>query len=192
LRLIALNKKLIKIQSEHLNIIISIPFLKMHRARLNKEYKDIIYALEKSQNKETKETIVAVKLVNDSLYHWDVLMRGPDKSPFEGGIYKLDVKFPNDYPFHPPTITFQTKVYHPNINDIGHICLDILKDQWSAAFTLDKVMLSISSLLTDPNPRDPLAADVARVYKEDREKYDKTVREYVKLYCQDLSTVKSK
>jgi ubiquitin-conjugating enzyme E2 D/E len=87
---------------------------------------------------------------------------GPEDSPYSGGVFFLNIYFPTDYPFKPPKITFATRIYHPNINSNGGICLDILKDQWSPALTISKgifliiVLLSISSLLTDPNPDDPL------------------------------------
>lgn len=76
----------------------------------------------------------------------------PGFSPYSGGVFFLNIHFPSDYPFKPPKVNFTTKIYHPNINSQGAICLDILKDQWSPALTISKVLLSISSLLTDPNP----------------------------------------
>lgn len=90
---------------------------------------------------------------------------------------------PTDYPFKPPKVAFQTKVYHPNVNSQGSICLDILKDQWSPALTISKVLLSISSLLTDANPDDPLVPEIAHIYKSDRARYEDTAREWTRKYA---------
>lgn len=113
-----------------------------------------------------------------NLYVWRATIVGPDGSPYAGGIFFLDIQFPTDYPFKPPRIQFVTKVYHPNINTQGGICLDILKDQWSPALSITKVLLSISSLLTDANPRDPLVPEIARLYETDRPAFDRTAREW--------------
>ena len=118
-----------------------------------------------------------------NITEWAGVIIGPDDSPYAGGIYKLNINFPPDYPFKPPKIEFVTKIYHPNINSRGSICLDILKSQWSPALTISKVLLSISSLLMDPNPDDPLEAEIAQIYKNDREKYNETVKKWVKKYA---------
>ena len=120
---------------------------------------------------------------DDDLYHWSATIMGPHKSPYEGGVFFLNIDFPKEYPFKPPKVTFKTKVYHCNINSNGGICLDILKDNWSPALTISKVLLSICSLLTDPNPADPLEARIAQEYMKDREKHDQTAKEWTLKYA---------
>ncbi|XP_075361548.1 ubiquitin-conjugating enzyme E2 D1 isoform X1 [Mycteria americana] len=107
--------------------------------------------------------------VGDDLFHWQATIMGPPDSAYQGGVFFLTVHFPTDYPFKPPKIAFTTKIYHPNINSNGSICLDILRSQWSPALTVSKVLLSICSLLCDPNPDDPLVPDIAQIYKSDKE-----------------------
>lgn len=113
---------------------------------------------------------------------------GPDDSPYAGGVFFLNIHFPTDYPFKPPKCNFTTRIYHPNINSNGSICLDILKDQWSPALTISKVLLSISSLLTDANPDDPLVPEIAHIYKTDRPKYEATAREWTRKYAMWVAT----
>lgn len=121
--------------------------------------------------------------VGDDVYHWQASIMGPPDSPYAGGVFFLSIHFPTDYPFKPPKISFTTKIYHPNINSNGNICLDILKDQWSPALTISKVLLSICSLLTDANPDDPLVPEIAHLYKTDRAKYEATAKEWTKKYA---------
>lgn len=122
--------------------------------------------------------------IGDDLFFWQATIMGPGDSPYENGVYFLNIKFPPDYPFKPPKIMFTTKIYHPNINTSGAICLDILKDQWSPALTISKVLLSISSLLTDPNADDPLVPEIAHVYKTDKTKYHQTAKAWTQKYAQ--------
>jgi len=116
--------------------------------------------------------------IRDDLFHWNASIMGPEDSPFSGGVFFMDIHFPADYPFKPPKVQFTTKVYHPNINKNGSICLDILKDQWSPALTISRVLLSISSLLTDPNPDDPLVPEIAHQFKNNRAAYESTARDW--------------
>lgn len=114
--------------------------------------------------------------VGEDIFKWEGVIIGPDDSPYAGGVFKLHIQFPTDYPFKPPHCQFVTKIYHPNINAAGLICLDILKQQWSPALTIMKVLLSITSLLTDPNPDDPFMPDIARLYKLNKAQYEHEAR----------------
>lgn len=119
----------------------------------------------------------------DDMFHWKATIFGPTDSPYQGGMFELDIRFPNDYPFKPPSIKFITRIYHPNISQSGSICLDILKTNWSPVLTISKVLLSICSLLTDPNPDDPLVSQIAHLYRNDIERYNLTAREYTQRYA---------
>lgn len=119
----------------------------------------------------------------EDLFKWEGVIMGPSDSPYQGGIFNLSIQFPTDYPFKPPHVQFLTKIYHPNINPAGLICLDILKNQWSPALTISKVLLSITSLLTDPNPDDPFVPEIATIYKTDRSRYEMEARAFTQRYA---------
>mgnify|MGYP001433142928 CR=1 FL=1 len=123
--------------------------------------------------------------IGDDIFRWRATILGPEGSPYEGGIFKLKIDFPADYPFKAPRIVFITKIYHCNINSSGGICLDILKDQWSPALTIGKVLLSICSLMNDPNPDDPLVLDIANLFKTDRKEHDYKAKIYTMEYAND-------
>jgi ubiquitin-conjugating enzyme E2 D/E len=121
--------------------------------------------------------------VGDNLFQWCATIMGPSDSPYEGGLFHLNIHFPADYPFKPPKVNFTTKIYHCNINANGGICLDILKDAWSPALTTSKVLLSICSLLTDPNPDDPLVPEIAKLYRENRIEHDRIAKDITRQYA---------
>eukprot|EP00210_Caulerpa_lentillifera_P007579 g7239.t1 len=121
--------------------------------------------------------------VGDDLFNWQATIMGPADSPYAGGVFFVSITFPPDYPFKPPKVMFKTRVYHPNVNSQGSICLDILKEQWSPALTISKVLLSVCSLLTDPNPDDPLVPEIAHIHKTDRSRYEATAREWTQKYA---------
>uniref|UniRef100_A0A7N2R3E1 UBC core domain-containing protein n=1 Tax=Quercus lobata TaxID=97700 RepID=A0A7N2R3E1_QUELO len=167
----------------------------MASKRILKELKDL---------QKDPPTSCSAGPVAEDMFHWQATIMGPTDSPYAGGVFLVTIHFPPDYPFKPPKavddqalerafssyddileskVAFRTKVFHPNINSNGSICLDILKEQWSPALTISKVLLSICSLLTDPNPDDPLVPEIAHMYKTDRAKYETTARSWTQKYA---------
>ncbi|TVY23554.1 Ubiquitin-conjugating enzyme E2 [Lachnellula hyalina] len=164
-------------------------------------------ALPKRIIKETerlaKEPVPGISAVphEDNLRYFDVSIHGPQTSPYEGrdgtvkhthvhlsnvhvgGIFKLELFLPDDYPMTPPKIRFLTKIYHPNIDKLGRICLDVLKSNWSPALQIRTILLSIQALLGAPNPDDPLAPDVAKRWKEDQEGAIATAKEWTRTHA---------
>merc|ERR1719473_1348232 len=101
----------------------------------------------------------------DNLRYFNVIIAGPQESPYQGGIFQLELFLPADYPMVPPKVRFLTRIYHPNIDKLGRICLDILKDKWSPALQIRTVLLSIQALMSAPNPDDPLNNEAAEQWK---------------------------
>ncbi|XP_072102480.1 ubiquitin-conjugating enzyme E2 N-like isoform X1 [Mobula birostris] len=115
--------------------------------------------------------------------YFHVEIAGPQDSPFEGGNFKLELFLPEEYPMAAPKVRFVTKIYHPNVDKLGRICLDILKDKWSPALQIRTVLLSIQALLSAPNPDDPLANDVAEQWKNSESQAIEIARTWTKLYA---------
>ncbi|KAJ3751698.1 ubiquitin-conjugating enzyme/RWD-like protein [Lentinula raphanica] len=132
-----------------------------------------------------KEDLGAMTLApsDDNLFLWKGQIPGPSGSVYEGGVFDLEVTLASDYPFTAPRVVFKTRIYHMNISERGDICIDILKHNWSPALSLFKVLLSLSSLLTDPNPRDPLVGVIANQYTVNRQLHDSTARQWTQLYA---------
>ena len=116
--------------------------------------------------------------------YFNVVISGPRDSAYEGnrqcllfvvaadkddadGVYKLELFLPEEYPMCPPKVRFMTKIYHPNVDRLGRICLDILKDKWSPALQIRTVLISIQALMSAPNPDDPLNNEAADHWKRD-------------------------
>ncbi|KAF8641996.1 hypothetical protein HU200_014207 [Digitaria exilis] len=115
--------------------------------------------------------------------YFNVMILGPSQSPYEGGVFKLELFLPEEYPMAPPKVRFLTKIYHPNIDKLGRICLDILKDKWSPALQIRTVLLSIQALLSAPNPDDPLADNVAKHWKSNETEAVETAKEWTRVYA---------
>uniref|UniRef100_A0A7S2MI25 UBC core domain-containing protein n=1 Tax=Zooxanthella nutricula TaxID=1333877 RepID=A0A7S2MI25_9DINO len=143
-----------------------------------------------------EDSIVSAQPIDDSnLWQWEGKLKGPDGSPYAGGVFKVSIRFPGEYPMKPPKVEFLTRVWHPNIADVakvwspmspkpGEICLDILKDgDWSPVQTIYSVLTSLVSLLAEPNSDDPLNAAAGHQALEDPEKFKKTAVQYTKDYA---------
>ena len=129
---------------------------------------------------------MSVTKVNGETRHWKGTIKGPPDSVYETGIFQIDIKIPEKYPYVPPKMQFDTKIWHPNISSqTGAICLDILKDEWSPALTIRTAMLSIQVLLCAAEPDSPQDAVVASQYKQDRKEFDKKAGEWTKLYANE-------
>lgn len=114
---------------------------------------------------------------------------GSSGTPYEGGVFLIDINIPTQYPFVPPKMSFITKIWHPNISSqTGAICLDILKDQWSPALTIKTALLSLQALLCSPEPDDPQDAEVAKMYKNNYPTFEQTAKFWTDTYAQEQTT----
>ncbi|CAG8524600.1 23237_t:CDS:2 [Cetraspora pellucida] len=152
-------------------------FLKTYKMAQSRIYKEL-YNL-----KRDPIEFCSAGPIGDDPFLWQGIIMGPPDTPYFGGVFFLMIRFPTNYPIGPPNITFTTKVYHPNINDNGFICLNILSKEWSPALTIDKVLLSICAFLSSPDVDDPLVPEIAEVYKTSKAFYEETVQEWTRAYA---------
>ncbi|KAI6649694.1 Ubiquitin-conjugating enzyme E2 D4-like isoform X1 [Oopsacas minuta] len=141
----------------------------MSLSRLKKELKEI--------KENPVEPVTAEPRGDEDLYNWVGTIKGPKDTPYEGGVFYLDIKFCLFYPFRPPKVRFITPIYHPHINSSGQLSIQFLESDWSPAYTIIKVLIHIWSLLPNPNPDDPLVPEIAHLYKEDIQLYNKNAKE---------------
>ena len=123
---------------------------------------------------------------DDCITHWEASIDGPHETPYSGGLFKIDIAFPMEYPFSPPRVTFRTTIFHPNVSSTGAICLDLLKvgsGSWSPVITAPDLLRSIQSLLSDPNPDDPLNVEAADLYVHHRTEFNKRAVRYTSNYA---------
>ena len=123
-----------------------------------------------------------------NIYHWDVTLDGPKDTPYEGGIFKLSVDIPEDYPFKPPKILFITQIYHPNISTEGKICLSVLSNSWSPAVTIILALKSIITLLQDIINNtieydNVINSEATEVYNRDKNLFMSNAAECTKKYA---------
>ncbi|KAG8348174.1 putative Ubiquitin conjugating enzyme [Trypanosoma vivax] len=101
---------------------------------------------------------------NDNLFTWLCTLQGASNTVYEGLEFQLSITFPPGYPYDAPNVRFITPCFHPNVDSRGTICLDILKEKWSAVYTVLKILLSIQMLLGDPNNNSPLNQRAANLW----------------------------
>ncbi len=120
------------------------------------------------QNLERSKADPDIYLIPDSenILKWTALLRGPAETPYEGGIFQLNIDCGQDYPLAPPSIQFATKVFHPNVHfRTGDVCLDILKKEWSPAWGIQAACRAILALLSDPDADSPLNCDAGNMIR---------------------------
>lgn len=144
---------------------------KAHR-KLMKELEKMRAAL-----RDDPTIAIAAQPVNDTdIMVWHAVIEGPQGTEFEGGWFPLSITFPARYPHRPPTVKFTRPVYHPNVYANGNICLDILSEKWSPVYQVTTVLMSIRSLLDEPNIASPANCDASNDYKTDRAQYRRNIR----------------
>ncbi|GAQ36695.1 ubiquitin conjugating enzyme [Aspergillus niger] len=130
---------------------------------------------------------IVVKLADESnLYTWNVYMDGPEKSPYQNGKFLLNLSLPNEYPFKPPTVSFKTKIYHPNVtnDDKGSMCLGMLRaDEWKPSSKILAVLQFARQLLAEPMPDDAVEGRIAEQFKNDHSRYEEVAKEWTRKYA---------
>lgn len=139
--------------------------------RIAKEVADI--------EKDQQSNISVWPINENDLMHLKGAFQGPPDTPYEGGKYTIDIKIPSDYPFRPPLMKFDTKIWHPNVSSVtGAICLDTLGNAWSPVLTIKSALISLQSLLSTPEPKDPQDAEVAGMLLKHPEQFRHTARDW--------------
>nr|VDD07575.1 unnamed protein product [Brassica rapa] len=116
---------------------------------------------------------------DNNIMLWNAVIFGPDDSPWDGGTFKLSLQFSEDYPNKPPRVRFVSRMFHPNIYLDGRICLDILQNQWTPVYDCAAILISIQSLLCDPNTNSYVNSEAALMYSENKREYNRRVRDAV-------------
>lgn len=129
------------------------------------------------------DKMFVIKMVGDNIYNWKAIIYGPEDTFYAGYKFIVDIILPLDYPNSPITVKFITPIQHLNINSTGDICLDTLKTKWTPTCNVTLILISIISLLGDPNPTDPLNSELAELYRTNQNKYVDTIKKACELYA---------
>ncbi|KAK0264959.1 ubiquitin conjugating enzyme Ubc7/UbcP3 [Friedmanniomyces endolithicus] len=149
--------------------------------RLFQEYKHL--------TTDPPDGITAGPVNEDDLFVWEAMILGPEGTPYEGGVFPAELKFPKDYPLMPPTMRFLGSVWHPNVYPNGVVCISILhapgddpnhyeqaSERWSPIQSVEKILISVMSMIAEPNDESPANVDAARMWRERRPEFEKRVR----------------
>ncbi len=153
--------------------------------RLLKEYQEL--------SRDPPEGIIAGPANEDNLFVWDCLLEGPPGTPYENGVFSAVLTFPKDYPLSPPSLKFTPPILHPNIYADGNVCISILhppgddpnqyeraEERWSPVQSVEKILLSVVSMLAEPNVESGANIDACKLWRDDRKKFEDIVRDDVK------------
>ena len=131
---------------------------------------------------------ISCYLKADTINRMTATIVGPHGSPYEGGLFVLELEIENSYPFEPPRLKFVTPVYHPNIDTSGRVCMDLLKmppsGGWKPTIMLENLLVAVQMLLANPNPDDPLMPEIASEFRTNRAEFDKKATESTKQHAQ--------
>jgi ubiquitin-conjugating enzyme E2 D/E len=142
--------------------------------RIKKELQDI---------KNNTFSNISARPMGVDFFHWWGIIIGPDKTPYENGLFKLTIIFPTDYPSKPPTITFKTPIYHPNISLNGNVSLGILDKKWNSELTISKVLSSVSDLLREPDKNCSVPSEILQQFKNNKIAFKKKAKEWTIQYA---------
>ncbi|KAF9737116.1 Ubiquitin-conjugating enzyme E2 7 [Paraphaeosphaeria minitans] len=153
--------------------------------RLFKEYRDL--------SSNPPDGVTAGPVTEDDMFVWEAFIEGPEDTPFEGGVFLAELRFPKDYPLAPPKMKFLVEMWHPNVYPNGEVCISILhppgddphhyeqaSERWSPIQSVEKILISVMSMLAEPNDESPANVDAARMWREKRAEYERIVRDNVR------------
>lgn len=139
------------------------------------------------------EGIIAGPATEDNFFEWEALISGPVDTVWENGIFPAKLVFPSDYPLNPPKMTFMCEMFHPNIFSDGRVCISILHspgddplgyelsaERWSPVQSVEKILLSVVSMLAEPNDESAANVDAAKMFRENREEFNKIAQKIVR------------
>lgn len=145
--------------------------------------KRLQYEFKKLSQEPSSSPIRAGPIDESDIYHWWATIEGPPGTPFEGGVFRIFIEYPTEYPFKSPKMRFETKIFHPNICRCGTVCVDTLRKHWSPVLTTRNVLLSICSLLASPDLDHPIDAKSAIMYRENPMLYSKKAKRWTEMYA---------